>query len=297
MNRRKTPIIAIESRNIMKKIDKSKAFITEYLSIFQCPVCQSSIKKVEGYQIICDHNHHFDLSKKGTLHFLLKPAKTEYTRNMLLSRQRIAQSGFWGPLLDKIYQLIPTGEGVHLDAGCGEGSHSAYLKASGLSGSIVAFDLSKEGINLAAATYKDIFFLVADLAQSPFASNQFDTIINILSPSNYREFKRVLKTGGQIIKAVPGRDYLKELRQLTSDDSQNYSNKEVIAHFEEQFPNHARESVNYTFELAKQQIDDFINMTPLGWYIEKTSNLKEELKTITIDMELLIGYHILIERI
>lgn len=48
----------------------------------------------------------------------------------------------------------------------------------------------------------------------PFASNHFSDVINILSPSNYQEFKRVLKPQGQIIKVMPNANYLQELRHL-----------------------------------------------------------------------------------
>src|SRR5699024_11693493 len=101
----------------------------------------------------------------------------------------------------------------------------------GCSGSIVASDISKEGINLTAATYEDIFFLVTDLAHSPFSAEFFETILTILSPSNYPEFKRILKPGGLLIKVVPGADYLKELRALGERENNVYSNQDVVDKF------------------------------------------------------------------
>ncbi|WP_377570392.1 hypothetical protein [Paenibacillus farraposensis] len=44
---------------------------------------------------------------------------------------------------------------------------------------------------------------VADLAHCPFASQQFDGILKILSPSNYAEFTRVLTEEGCILKVIP----------------------------------------------------------------------------------------------
>ena len=49
--------------------------------------------------------------------------------------------------------------------------------------------------------------------ESSFAPASFDTILNLFSPSNYQEFDRILKPGGQVIKVVPAASYLKELRQ------------------------------------------------------------------------------------
>ena len=273
----------------MKKIDKASIFLTENLELFRCPVCESSFESVKDHQITCSNSHAFDLSKKGTLHFLLKPSKSEYTRPMLLSRQRIAKMGFWQPMLDTLYQLVESKEGIALDVGCGEGAHSAYLKEKGLSGPVIAFDISKEGVNLGAATYEEIFFLVADLAQSPFATGQFDTIINILSPSNYEEFDRLLQQGGQVIKVIPGEDYLKELRLIQKKENQSYSNQQVIDKFRTHYPEMSEHPVRYTVELSEEKIKDFLDMTPLGWHLEANAEDRESLHQITVDMVILTG--------
>lgn len=273
----------------MKKIDKSALFLKEHLDLFRCPVCASDFKNVIGNQLICGENHTYNLSKKGTIYFLMKPSKTEYSREMLLSRQRIAKMGFWKPMLDVLYPLINKNNGVTLDAGCGEGAHSAYLKEKGLKGPVIAFDISKEGINLGAATYSSPFFVVADLAQSPFQTSKFDTILNILSPSNYDEFDRLLKENGRVIKVVPGKNYLTELRSFQTLSKQTYSNEEVKNKFMEHFKNVENYPVNYTVELTDEEIRDFLKMTPLAWNIDIPKTKYEKLRRITIDMEILVG--------
>lgn len=275
---------------MLKKIDKAQVFLEDHLHLFQCPVCSQAFESVNNHQVICRDGHRFDLSKKGTLFLLQKSMKSEYTRDMLLSRQRIAESGLWVPLLDKIQSLIKHPEGVLLDIGCGEGSHSAYLKKNGYKGSIIGFDISKEGINLAAATHEDIFFLTADLARSPFASRQYDTLLNILSPSNYSEFDRLLKKEGQVIKVVPNPGYLKELREFQEESKQSYSNAQVVEKFVEHYSHVRKESVVYTFDLPEELVKDFVNMTPLGWHIkEDFDNIRTKLKEITVDLLILIG--------
>ena len=275
---------------MLKKIDKAQVFLEDHLHLFQCPVCSQAFESVNNHQVICRDGHQFDLSKKGTLFLLQKSMKSEYTRDMLLSRQRLAESGLWAPLLDKIQSLIKHPEGVLLDIGCGEGSHSAYLKKNGYKGPIISFDISKEGINLAAASHEDIFFLTADLARSPFASHQYDTLLNILSPSNYSEFDRLLKQGGQVIKVVPNPGYLKELRELQEESKQTYSNVQVVEKFEKHYTHVRKESVLYTFQLPEELVVDFVHMTPLGWHIkEDFDNIRTKLKEITVDLLILIG--------
>ncbi len=77
----------------------------------------------------------------------------------------------------------------------------------------VGFDLSKEGVYAATAQPVEAFWCVADLTNLPFEDQTFTTILNIFSPSHYKEFQRVLTDDGEVLKIVPQQDYLKELRK------------------------------------------------------------------------------------
>src|SRR5699024_5220789 len=130
---------------------------------------------------------------------------------------------------------------------------------------------------------------VADLAHSPFSADSFDTILNILSPSNYQEFKWILKPGVLLIKVVPGADYLKELRAFGERENNVYSYQYVIDKFAEYFLVHIQYKVEYTVELAEDRVDDFIEMTPLGWNTEVDAASKAGLRNITFDLLILEG--------
>src|SRR5699024_519923 len=73
----------------------------------------------------------------------------------------------------------------------------------------LGIDIAKEGVKKAAKSYKNINWLVADLADIPVMNGNVDFLINVLSPSNYDEFKRVLDKEGKLIKIIPNSDYLK----------------------------------------------------------------------------------------
>lgn len=55
-------------------------------------------------------------------------------------------------------------------------------------------------------------------------------IRNILSPSNYAEFNRLLNSAGLVVKIISQSDYLKELREIVFDEpeKQVYSNVETL---------------------------------------------------------------------
>lgn len=280
----------------MKKIEKAALFVQEHSELFQCPICKDVFDQIEGNSLSCTNGHLFDISKKGTLYFLLKGTKNEYDKEMLSSRFNIATAGLFHPLLDELYKSIAEKEdGQTLDVGCGEGSQLDYLTTLGLKGQKIGFDISKDAIQLAATHFSSAFWCVADLAQSPFASQQYDTILNIFSPSNYKEFDRLLKKGGQVIKVVPEKDYLIELRRLfyrDQEDKQTYSNEVVIAKFKEHFPTLEIKRVKYSFELTPALFEDLMKMTPLNWGASPESKeyaLMHPLKSVTIDVCVLIG--------
>ena len=62
-----------------------------------------------------------------------------------------------------------------------------------------AFDLSKDAINVAARGMNNICFFVSDIQSIPLKDNSIDCMLNIYTPANYPEFKRVLKKDGYFI--------------------------------------------------------------------------------------------------
>ncbi|ANZ99558.1 50S rRNA methyltransferase [Carnobacterium divergens] len=280
----------------MKKIDQGIQFLTDYMQLFQCPVCHAQFIEIKGHSLCCEQNHHFDVSKKGTVFFLAHQAKNEYDKEMLTSRFKIAQDGLFNPILDVIFDLMgPNYQGTTIDVGCGEGSQLDYLTEKGLKGTKIGFDISKDAIQLASSHFTSAFWCVADLAKSPFATNQYDTLLNIFSPSNYQEFKRILKDNGTVIKVVPEKNYLIELRHLFYQDQkekQTYQNDLVIEKFQEHFPEMEQHRCSYEFPLNEEQFQALMEMTPLGWGASEEATkyaLLNPLKMITVDVCILVG--------
>lgn len=78
---------------------------------------------------------------------------------------------------------------------------------------------------------------VTDLAEPPFCDEQFQVILNILSPSNYEAFRRLLKKDGFLLKVVPIVAYLQEIRQplFVAPMKKTYSNEAIVEHFQNNF--------------------------------------------------------------
>lgn len=291
--------------NKNNKLTRRAEYIAHHASLLACPICSSPLVVQDLKSLMCTNRHTFDIAKQGYLNLLNQNNKTNYDKKLFEARRSvIADSGFFDQFNVALTETIneQTASNVELaivDMGSGEGSHLANISnrlQSHFNQSItgIGIDISKEGILEAARRYEESIWIVADLARTPLADEMCDVIINILSPSNYEEFKRVLKNDGVIIKVVPRESYLKELRHHFFKDSEKeaYSNMKVVDHFKEHFNVIKQESVHYTTTLDQSALTALVKMTPLTWNIadnEINDFLESGISEITVDLELLIG--------
>ncbi|MFB7352256.1 putative RNA methyltransferase, partial [Bacillus thuringiensis] len=178
------------------------ALIDQYITLFACPLCQQSMHVYEQGRLVCSANHSFDIAKQGYINMLTQGSTSKYSKDLFESRKAVIDSGVYDIVEAKIGELINSANTV-LDTGCGEGSHLARIMNEKKNGVGIGIDIAKEGILAAARHYPQQIWSVGDLAKSPFSQGSFDAILNILSPANYQEFKRLLAPNGCIVKVVP----------------------------------------------------------------------------------------------
>lgn len=275
----------------LKKREAAALRISEEFPHLLCPVCGEKLG-VQELTLVCANNHQFDIAKNGSLHLLTKNLKTKYTKDLFEARHYLMyEAAFFKPVIDEVMTYLKTKKpGVILDAGCGEGTHLAQMIESleGFTG--VGIDLAKDGIQTAARFYEQLLWVTADLAKAPVESGSVDFILNILSPANYREFARLLKEDGEVIKIVPRSDYLKELRHHYFGSG--YENDETVSAFYEQFDVTEKITVTVIQSLDQQAIEALVHMTPLSWRAEpeRVASFKALERTdMTLDIDILIG--------
>jgi len=257
--------------------------------LFACPICKQEIEISNEGKMSCLSNHTFDVAKQGYVYMLNRPVQSMYGKELFDSRHTVIQAGIYDRLQAAIAREITVAQPVLLDTGCGEGSHLHRICEQLDRPVGVGIDISKEGIIAAAKYNPEELWCVGDLANSPFNEQSFDAILNILSPANYDEFKRLLKRGGKVIKVVPQENYLKELRKQAFADSEkeSYTNAQTVERFRASFANTEIKRITYTVPLEPYLVQNLLEMTPMGWHIEDKESI--QLQEITIDLDLLIG--------
>ncbi|MFS0577372.1 putative RNA methyltransferase [Sporosarcina sp. 179-K 3D1 HS] len=264
--------------------------------LFRCPICSTDLALVDKTRFVCQERHSFDLAKQGYVNLAPQAHETKYDKELFIARSHVMGAGFFDPTIEFIAKAIRAKLGEKskltiLDAGCGEGTHLMNILGE-LGGVGVGVDLAKEGIMAAAKAYSGTIWTVADLANCPFHDARFDVILNILSPANYAEFTRLLRPGGWIVKVVPEKRYLQELREIFYEGKEAKEETDPVLRFSDQVTDVWAERITYPFPLDRELLASLIRMTPLTWGASEgkvAEALESGLSSITIDYNVMIG--------
>ena len=285
------PCFPIRVRDTSQRVfstDMNESVVSRFFcseEIFICPICKKPLFLKEK-SLVCENNHCFDISKKGYVNLAPSAKKSDnYDKESFIHRRTVLEGGFYDHILSGLKERTPYG--ITIDAGCGEGFYSKNIPAK----KMLAFDISKESVALASKSFKDAVFFAADLANIPLKDGIADCVLNIFSPANYAEFKRVLKKDGVLVKAVPGENHLKEIRELVKDEleTEEYSNERLIEHCRKYCDIKDISVFSKTYPLADDKRAAFLAMTPLMFgKREKTDFLS--LKEITVSAVLITAH-------
>ena len=262
---------------------------------FACPVCQENLTLLES-SLKCNNRHSFDLAKFGYVNLAPQIKQSaNYDKENFQNRQEILESGFYQAILEVVSDLLSNSKNAKtiLDIGCGEGFYSRKLQESHLDKTFYAFDISKDSVQIAAKSEPNwaVNWFVGDLARLPIKDASMDILLDIFSPANYGEFRRVLSKDGILIKVIPTKNHLKEIRQKVQDQLTNkdYSNQDIKNHFQEHFTILSSQTASLTKTITAEQLQALLSMTPLLFHIDQSKIDWSQLAEITIEAEILVG--------
>ena len=264
-------------------------------SAFACPICQEDLTLVET-SLKCNNRHSFDLAKFGYVNLTPQIKQSaNYDKENFQNRQQILEAGFYQAILDAISELLASSEtsSTVLDIGCGEGFYSRKLQESHSDKTFYAFDISKDSVQIAAKSEANwaVNWFVGDLARLPIKDTSMDILLDIFSPANYGEFRRVLSQNGILIKIIPTENHLKEIRQMVQDQltKKDYSNQDIKEHFQEHFSIQSSQTASLTKPITAEQRQALLSMTPLLFHVDQSKIDWSQLTEITIEAEILVG--------
>lgn len=262
------------------------------MSCLICPVCARPLAD-NGRSLVCEAMHSFDKSKEGYVNLLTGSRsgdKTGDNATMARMRRDFLNKGYYEKLSDAVTASVCTlaSSGSVTDICCGEGYYTARI-AERFGGRTLGFDLSKEMVRLAAKRRSKAFFFVANMAHIPLESESQSACVHMFAPFNAQEFSRIIKPGGYLISAVPGKYHLIGLKQAVYDEP--YLNGEIVRDTAG-FDIYDKQSVSYDITLeSNEDIKSLFMMTPYGWKTsEKDAKKLDNLTSLTtrLDFDLII---------
>lgn len=262
---------------------------------FACPICRENLTLVES-SLKCNNRHSFDLAKFGYVNLAPQIKQSaNYDKENFQNRQQILEAGFYQAILEAVSDLLASSKTTTtiLDIGCGEGFYSRKLQESHSEKTFYAFDISKDSVQIAAKSEPNwaVNWFVGDLARLPIKDANMDILLDIFSPANYGEFRRVLSKDGILIKVIPTENHLKEIRQRVQDQLTNkeYSNQDIKEHFQEHFTILSSQTASLTKTITAEQLQALLSMTPLLFHVDQSKIDWSQLTEITIEAEILVG--------
>lgn len=236
-----------------------------------CPVCQSPLS-LHDRTFSCRNGHAYDLAAKGYVNLLTDKFRNSQAPGdnaaMVDARRRLLATGAYdclGSRLESLAAIYEEEMEVTADVGCGEGTWTSALRRAlpASTHMLIGMDISKEAIRRAAGKDRTIRWVVASLFHLPLADASTDALFNIFAPSADAEFSRVLRKGGLLFTAIPGRLHLWGLKEIL------YSNPREN---DETFPDlpsfRLVDTVHVDSDLFlynKDQMADLLSMTPYAW--------------------------------
>jgi len=250
--------------------------------------CRSPLIREEK-QYVCANNHSFDIARSGYVN-LLQPQDRRSpnpgdTAEAVAARRKFYERG--DPLVDLIVRAFPV-EGALLDVGCGEGSHlAAFRRAYDVEA--WGIDISVPAIELAARTFRDCSFVVANADRFlPFADASFGAVTSITARMNAEEFHRVLRPDGALLVVIPGAEDLVELREATQGERVERDRVErTIAEFASHFALERRETLRHVARLDRAAMIEVMSSSYRGLRTrerERLEQLDEADVTMTRDL-------------
>lgn len=259
---------------------------------FRCPHCGESLHEETG-EYLCATGHHFDRAKEGYVNLLpggrLKGRPAGDDDAMVRARRVVFDAGLFQQVIDAVASMVTSGQPTSVvDAGCGEGSYlAATTRLSGASG--WGIDISKPAIRLAARRHHDHHYAIASSYAMPFADASFDALINVFSPRQFSEMKRVLAVGGIAVVVTPGPRHLAQLKEIIYDDPRQHAEIATDArHADEPTPSEVQ-AVSFQLHLEDAHIRlSLLEMTPFWWSTvpERREIITSTTLTVDVDVRL-----------
>ncbi|MBQ0125063.1 MAG: methyltransferase domain-containing protein, partial [Clostridiales bacterium] len=187
---------------------------------FVCPVCRGNLIGNEKV-LRCENGHSYDISRRGYVNLLMSQKSSDFhhgdSKEMVKARSEFLSLGLYEKLCDRVSDIVLAAakkDMFILDIGCGECYYTEKIaqRVADFSPTVCGIDISKEALIAGAKRDKNINLAVASAFDVPVGDGIADVILNLFAPHDDKEFARIMKPGGTLVRVFPLENHLYELK-------------------------------------------------------------------------------------
>lgn len=232
-----------------------------------CPLCRLPLIRLEK-QWLCANGHSFDIARQGYVNLLPVQFKKSLnpgdTPEAVQARRDFLAAGYYQPLCDAIKTVVSAIQPQSIiDIGCGEGFYTSQLSA--LAAQVIAVDIAKPAIQIAAKRDPSICWLIASAAKLPVQDASIELACSFFSPLPVDEMQRLLTADGHLLMVTPAPAHLFEMRAALFDAVQLHEPEKFIQHVAAHFELVQQQQIEYPLQLPQAALKQLIAMTPYAW--------------------------------
>jgi len=251
-----------------------------------------------GRSLVCERGHVHDVSRHGYVNLLpvqFKPSKAPGDdAAMVAARRRVLDTDLFDPLGDAVAELVvelitwrmrisgsardlPDGPAdgdertpFLVDAGCGEGSHTARVAArlrERVAGDVhvLGTDISVHAVKAAARRHRDVRWAVANNRRLPVLAGTADVVTSLFGFETWEPWAALQRSGQHVVVGHAGPRHLIELREAIYDDVRIHDPPADAAASVAGYRLDDEHRVTYaTNGVSGERIADVLAMTPHG---------------------------------
>ena len=265
-----------------------------------CPICTAALSAVDN-GVVCPAGHRFDRARQGYLNLL--PVQHKNSRDpgdnqaMVEARRDFLNAGHYAPVAKRLAELAAERAPARwLDIGCGEGYYTAQIAAALPDADGYALDISREAVKRACRRDPNITWLIASMARVPLPDDSCQFLASVFSPLDWHEAKRLLSTGGGLMRVGPTSEHLMELRERLYDEVREYVDDKHLMQVPADMRLQHSETLRFTLSLVDAQARaNLLAMTPHGWRAsaERRANVIEQPEPFEVTVSMRYDYFVL----
>ena len=248
---------------------------------------------------VCDRGHAFDVARSGYVS-LLQPQdrKSLYagdSRAAVQARTELLTAGIGAALLDAVVARAAT---LHLEGqppvvvelGCGSGDSLGRLAATReIAGA--GIDLSTAAAAEAARRFPSLTWVVANADRRlPLLDASVDLAVSVHARRNPTECRRILRTDGFLLVAVPGPSDLIELRELVQGEAVHRDRVQaLVAEHDACFTVLEQTSATQTLDLDRGALRNLLRGTYRGERLSESPRVQSlDRLTVTLASDIVL---------